>query len=213
MATALFTQAKFEAMAGRLEDARPRIEEARSMLEDVALTVWLAGPLTQMSAWVKLYSGDAEGAEEELRWGVETLERIGELAWLPTVAGILAEALYAQGRLDEAEEAVSQGQASASPDDAYSQGILKAVQGKVDARAGRGQSAEKLAREAVAAVAETDFLFLQAFTATALGEVLLLLGRGEEAAEVLAEAIGFAKKKGHVLGARHARALRASVAG
>src|SRR6266545_1639831 len=34
MATALFTQAKFEAMAGRLEDARPRIEEAATALEE-----------------------------------------------------------------------------------------------------------------------------------------------------------------------------------
>ncbi len=213
MATALFTQAKFEAMAGRLEDARPRIEEARAMLEDVALTVWLAGPLTQMSAWVKLYSGDAQGAEEELRWGVETLEQIGELAWLPTVAGILAEALYAQGRLDDAEAAIAQGQASASPDDAYSQGILKAVQAKVDARAARAESAEKLAREAVAAVAETDFLFLQAFAAAALGEVLLLLGRGEEAATALEEAIAFAEQKGHAVGVQQARALQASIAG
>jgi class 3 adenylate cyclase/tetratricopeptide (TPR) repeat protein len=213
MATALFTQAKFEAMAGRLKEARPRIEQARAMLEDVALTVWLAGPLTQMSAWVKLYSDDPEGAEQELRWGVETLEQIGELAWLPTVAGILAEAVYAQGRLADAEAAVSLGQASASPDDAYSQGILKAVQAKIDARAGRAESAEKLAREAAAAVAETDFLFLQAFTAMALGEVLTLLGRGEEAAQALDEAIAFAERKGHAVGVEQARALHSSIAG
>jgi class 3 adenylate cyclase/tetratricopeptide (TPR) repeat protein len=210
MATALFTQAKFEAMAGRLEDARPRIEEARSMLEDLALTVWLAGPLTQMSAWVKLYSGDAEGAEEELRWSVETLQQIGELAWLPTVAAILAEAIYAQGRLEDAAEAVSVGQESASPDDAYSQGLLKAVQAKVDARDGRVESAEQLARDAVAAVAETDFLFLQAFTAMALGEVLMLLGRTDEADAALEEAIAIAERKGHAVTARKARALQTS---
>jgi class 3 adenylate cyclase/tetratricopeptide (TPR) repeat protein len=212
MATALFTRAKFEAMAGRLEEARPRIEEARTMLEDVALTVWLAGPLSQMSAWVKLYSGDAAGAEEELRWAVETLEQIGELAWLPTVAGILAEALYAQGRLDDAAAAVAQGQASASPDDAYSQGILKAVQAKVDARAGRAETAETLAREAVAAVAETDFLFLQAFTAAALGEVLAVIGRPEEAAAALDEAVALAERKGHAVGVEQAQAMRASFA-
>jgi class 3 adenylate cyclase/tetratricopeptide (TPR) repeat protein len=213
MATALFTEAKFEAMAGRLEDAQPRIEEARAMLEDVALTVWLAGPLTQMSAWVKLYAGDPEGAEKELRWGVETLEEIGELAWLPTVAGILAEAIYVQGRLDEAAAAVSLGQASAGPDDAYSQGLLKAVQAKIDARAGRGDSAEQLAREAVAAVAETDFLFLQAFTAMALGEVLMLLGRADAAEVALDKAIALAERKGHAVTAERARALLASVAG
>jgi class 3 adenylate cyclase/Flp pilus assembly protein TadD len=212
MATALFTRGILEAMAGRGEDARPLIEEARSMLEDVALTVWLAGPHTQMSAWVKLYSGEAESAEEELRWGVETLERLGELAWLPTVAAILAEALYAQGRLAEAEAAVAKGQGCAGSDDAYSQGLLKAVQAKIDARAGRGESAEQLARDAVAAVAETDFLFLQAFTAMALGEVLMLLGRADEAEVTLDEAIAVAERKGHAVTARQARALQTSVA-
>ena len=212
MATALFTRGIFEAMAGRVQDARPLIDESRSMLEDVAVTVWLAGPHTQMSAWVKLYSGDAESAEEELRWAVETLERFGEHAWLSTVAAILAEALYAQGRLAEAEAVVAKGQGFAGSDDAYSQGLLKAVQAKIDARAGRGESAEQLAREAVAAVAETDFLFLQAFTAVALGEVLGVLGRGNEATEALDEAIAFAEKKGHAFGVEQARALYSSIA-
>jgi tetratricopeptide (TPR) repeat protein len=213
MATALFTRGILEAMAGRVQDARPLIDEARSMLEDVVVTVWLAGPHTQMSGWVKLYSGDAESAEGELRWGVETLERFGELAWLSTVAAILAEALYAQGRLAEAEAVVAKGQGFAGSDDAYSQGLLKAVQAKIDARAGREESAEQLAREAVAAVAETDFLFLQAFTAVALGEVLGLLGRGNEATEALDEAIAIAEKKGHAVVVEQARALRSSIAG
>jgi class 3 adenylate cyclase/tetratricopeptide (TPR) repeat protein len=210
MATALFTRGIFEAMAGRVDDARPLIDEARSMLEDVAVTVWLAGPHTQMSAWVRLYSGDAESAEEELRWAVETLERFGELAWYSTVAAILAEALYAQGRLAEAREVVAKGQGFAGSDDAYSQGLLKAVQAKVDARAGRVESAEQLAREAVAAVAETDFLFLQAFTAMALGEVLMLLGRPDEADAALEEAIAIAERKGHAVTAGKARALQTS---
>jgi hypothetical protein len=115
--------------------------------------------------------------------------------------------------LEDAEAAVAQGQACASPDDAYSQGILKAVQAKIDARAGRAESAETLAREAVAAVADTDFLFLQAFTAAALGEVLLLVGRSDEAVVALDDAVAFAERKGHAVGAEQARALRASAAG
>jgi ATP/maltotriose-dependent transcriptional regulator MalT len=95
------------------------------MLDDIALTVWMAGPLTQMAAWIELLAGDAAAAERQLRWGLDTLKQIGELSWLSTVAGILAEALYAQGRDEEAEEFIQVSAEAAGSDDAYSQGLFR----------------------------------------------------------------------------------------
>jgi hypothetical protein len=103
MSTALFTQGKLEAMRGRFDEARRLIAKARSILQEVALTVWLAGPLTQMAGWVHILAGDPASAERDLRWGATKLREIGELSWLSTVAGILAEAAYAQSRYDEVE--------------------------------------------------------------------------------------------------------------
>ena len=68
------------------------------------MTVWLAGPIAQFAGWVELLAGDFAKAERELRWGYDTLTAIGELSWLSTVEAILAEALYDQGRHDEAEQ-------------------------------------------------------------------------------------------------------------
>ena len=212
MATALFTQAKLEAMRGRFAEARDLIAQAKAMLEEVALTVWIAGPLAQMTAWVELLAGEPAAAERELRWGVDTLREIGEFAWLPTVAGILAEAVSVQGRDEEAEEIVTMGEETAGSDDAYSQGLLRSVRAKSLARRGQVEEAERLAREAVAVAEPTDFLFLQSFARTSLGEVLQLAGRDEEAGAVLAEAVDLAEQKGYVVGAGRARAFLEAVA-
>jgi len=81
MATALFTRAKFEAMRGEIAQARELVARARTLLEDIALTVWLAGPFTQMAAWVEILAGDHQTAEAQLRWGVETLPRSASLSF------------------------------------------------------------------------------------------------------------------------------------
>ena len=210
MATALFTRAKFEAMRGEIAEARALVARARTLLEDVALTVWLAGPFTQMAAWVEILAGDHETAEAQLRWGVDTLREIGEFAWLPTVAGIFAEAVYLQGRYDEADEIVTVGEETAGSEDAYSQALLRSVRAKSLARRGRVDEAEPLAREALTLLEPTDFLFLQAFSRASLGEVLLLAGRESAPAELEAAA-RLAEAKGYIVGARQMRALLAEV--
>ena len=207
MSTALFTRGKFEAMRGRFDDGRGLIAQARAMLDDVALTVWMAGPLTQMAAWIELLAGDAAAAERQLRWSVETLKQIGELSWLSTVAGILAEALYAQGRDEEAEEFIQVCAETAGSDDAYSQGLLRSVRAKILARRGEADEAERLGREAVEISEATDFLFLQAFTLASLGEALLLVGRRDDGERVLADSIRVCEQKGFVVGAKRAREL------
>ena len=65
-----------------LEEARRLIAQAKALLQEIALTVWLAGPFAQFAGWVELLAGDPAAAERELRLGLEKLEEIGELAWL-----------------------------------------------------------------------------------------------------------------------------------
>jgi tetratricopeptide (TPR) repeat protein len=209
MSAALFSWGNLEAMRGNFEESRLRIAQARSALEDVALNVWIAGPLTEMSALAELWAGDAASAERELRWGVETLQRMGELAWLPTIAGILAESVYVQGRLSEAEAFIQLGEETAGSDDAYSQGLLRSVRAKILAREGRAEEAVGLAREAVEIARPTDFLFLQSFVSDGLGEVLEAAGLTEEADAALAEAIRLSEQKGFLVGAQASRSRRA----
>jgi tetratricopeptide (TPR) repeat protein len=208
MSTALFTQGKLEAMRGRPEVGRELVGRARALLEEVALTMWTAGPMTQMAGWVELLADDPAAAERTLRPAVEELREIGELAWVSTNAGILAEAVYAQRRYEEAEEVLGAAEEVAGSDDAYSQALLRGIKAKLHAQRGRHDEAVRLGREAVGIAETTDFLFLQTFALSSLAEVLRIAGRGEEAEEALAETIRVAERKGFTVAAERARAER-----
>jgi tetratricopeptide (TPR) repeat protein len=209
MSTALFVMAKLEAMRGRFEEARNQIARARSTLEEISLPVWVAGPLIQMSGWVDILAGDPVAAERDLTWGVERLQKMGELAWLSTEAGILAEALYAQGRSDDVEARLRVVEEAAGSEDVYSQALLRGIKAKLLAGRGEPEEAERLGREAVAIAAPTDFLFIQSFALLSLGEALVIVGRGEAAREVLTQAREVCERKGYVVGSRRAEELLA----
>ena len=206
-ASALLAQAGFEAGLGRFGEARTLIGRARAILEEVALTVWLAGPLAQFAGWVELLVGDPERAERELRWGYDTLTEIGELSWLSTVAALLAEALCAQGRDEEAERFARASDDSSGAEDTYSHAMWRSVLAKVLARRGAAADAQRLAAEAVALADSTDFLHLRWHVRLRQAEVLRLLGRGQEARPILEEAVEVAEAKGNTVGAVWARSL------
>jgi tetratricopeptide (TPR) repeat protein len=207
MSVALSTMGTFEAMRGRFDEAKQLHERARSILREVALPGWM-GALTQNSGWAEILSGDPAAAERDLRWGVDTLRGIGELSWMSSTAAILAEALYAQEKLDDAEAFVRVSEESAGSEDTYSQSLLRSVRAKVLAQQGKAREAEALAREAVAIAEPTDFLFLQAWALISLGEVLERVGKSDEAKVVLADAVRICDRKGFVVGANLARAVR-----
>jgi class 3 adenylate cyclase/tetratricopeptide (TPR) repeat protein len=203
---ALSTWGALEAMRGRFDRARELCARAKSILQEVSLPGWM-GALTQMSGWVEILAGDPIAAEEDLRWGVEILRGIGELSWLSTTAAILAEAMYAQGRLEEAESFVRVSEEAAGSDDTYSQPLLRSVKAKVLARRGRADEAERLMREAIVITEPTDFLFLKGTVLRSFAEILNMAGRRNEAEPVLVEAIRMSEQKGDVIGVEQARAM------
>jgi tetratricopeptide (TPR) repeat protein len=207
MSTALFVQAEFEAGMGRSEEAREHIARAKALLQEVAATVWMAGPLAQFTGLVELWAGDPIAAERELRWGYETLSEIGEMGWLPTVVDILAESLHVQGRYEDAEALTKTSEETAGTEDLYSQVLRRAVLAKVWARSDRLEEAERVARESVAISEKTDFVQLRARALMALGEVLQLGGRPAESRTAFEEARRLFDMKGYAMGARRAEDL------
>jgi ATP/maltotriose-dependent transcriptional regulator MalT len=205
VASALIAKAVFEAGLDQIDESRSCIAEAKALLSEAALTVWLCGPLAQFAGWAELLLGDAEAAERELRAGYDVLSEIGEVAWLSTVAAILGEAVYRQGRLDEAEELANVSESVTAPDDVYSHVTWRCVRAKVQARRGEGEAAERLAREAVDLADTGDFLHLQWYALMTRAEVLQLLGSGREAGEAAKLAVAVAERKGSIVGARIGR--------
>jgi class 3 adenylate cyclase/tetratricopeptide (TPR) repeat protein len=209
LSTALFVQAELKAGLGRFDEALELIARSKALLDELALTVWIAGPLTQFAGWVDLWRGDPAAAERQLRWGHEALSEIKEMAWLPTVDGILAEAIYAQGRLDEANDLAVMIAQSAGSEDVYSQLLWRGVRAKVLAVRGSVDDAERLARESVTLVDGTDFLHGHWYAWMTLGEVLQRAGRADEGQIAVSNAIKAAEEKGHLVRARLATQLGA----
>jgi len=203
VASALLARALFEAGLGRFDVARTGIADAKALLQEVALTPWLAGPLAQFAGWTELLAGNPVAAARELRWGYETLREIGELSWLSTLTAILAESLYAQGRDDEAEPLALESEASAGAEDVYSHALSRSVRAKVLARRGLEAEADRLAADAVVRADATDFLHLRWHVRMSREEVLRLAGR--DAGSVLREAVALANRKGSTVGAARAR--------
>ena len=106
-------------------------------------------PCSFSSGRVELLAGDAAAAERELRRGYDYFSRLGERYLLSSVAGLLAEALGAQGRLDEAEALSRETEALAAEDDVEAQTLWRSTRAKVLAsprRARRGRGARARGR-------------------------------------------------------------------
>jgi class 3 adenylate cyclase/tetratricopeptide (TPR) repeat protein len=209
MSSALFSQALLEAGLGHFEQASELFGRARALLEEVALPVWIAGPLTQCIGWAELLEGNPAAAERELRRGYETLTTIGEVTLLSTVAGMLAEAIYAQGRYQEAECFTQISEESAGAEDVYTHVLWRSVRAKVLAQQGKTSEALQLACESATLVEATDSLHLRWHTLMSQAEVLRLAGRIPEAEAPLHGAIDAAEQKGNIVAVRLSReALR-----
>jgi len=200
-ALCLATLAHLEASRGNFELARELITRGRQMMRELGLTVLAAGT-SHTDGYIGLVAGDPIEAESGLREGFEELERLGEKAYLSTSAAYLAEALYQQGRLDEAERFTQISEETADPSDLASHIGWRSVRGKILARRGRLDEGERLARDAVSLSEGTDFLDTTADSLMHLAEVLELAGRLDEARGSVSRAIALYERKGSVLADR-----------
>jgi len=193
-------------------------EEARALVaRDKALSEELGRPLAAARASVaygslELLLGDPEAAEVELRAGYEQLTALGERSALNNVASLLAQALYLQGRDDEASGLTEVAERCAPPEDLSAQVMWRGPRAKIMARRGQGAEADELAQEAVALSRRTDSLNLQGDALMDAAEVLRLNGNPDEAAAHLRKAINAYDRKGNRTAARTARRVLAGLA-
>jgi tetratricopeptide (TPR) repeat protein len=204
--TALIGEATFKAMQGRFEEARQEMTAGRSIYRELGFALHWAGS-AMLSGRLELLAGDPARAERELREGYETLERLGETGYLSTVVALLAEAVRAQGRLEEAVQLSEASERASAPDDFDSQATWRNVRARALAQQGALAEAERLARESVALLEPTDFLVNRAESHGALADVLRLCGRPEEAAAALEEALRLYQRKGDLVSAARSRTL------
>jgi class 3 adenylate cyclase/tetratricopeptide (TPR) repeat protein len=184
------------------------IAEGMSMIVDLGMRIFAAGLVAN---WIWNVTDDSVVAEAQLRESYEALLEAGDKAVLGTVAASLGEALYRQGRYEEAEEMVRVGEETAAADDIYLQVFWRAVRAKVLASRELFGAGEALAREAVALAYESEYVDGRGEAQLALAEVLRLAGRPGEAAEAIEEACALYEAKGDVLHVDRARTLLAEL--
>ena len=198
-ATCSVERAVLEAMRGDIETARELLAEGRRTIEEAGLTLWDALN-AQETYLVEQLAGTPGAAAETLRQSYETLEEGGERAYLSTIAGFLAHALYAEDEDEEAERFSRESEQAASPDDVVSQVVWRTARAKILARRGELEAAEALAREAVRIGEPSDLLGTRADALCDLAEVLALAGRREESRAALDDASELYERKGNVTG-------------
>jgi ATP/maltotriose-dependent transcriptional regulator MalT len=102
---------------------------------------------------------------------------------------VTAEALYAQGRLDEAQQLTAEAEAATTPGDVDAQARWRAAQAKLLARRGEFAAAWQLAAEAVALISATSYAVRLAQTLEASAEVSRLAGAPGQAEASLRQAL------------------------
>jgi class 3 adenylate cyclase/tetratricopeptide (TPR) repeat protein len=204
VAWAVNALALLHAMRGEFELSEQLVREANETLHQLGT---LHSSVSHIEALVRLLAGDAAAAEATLRSGIDALESMNARDLLATTTAMLAQAVYAQGRPQEAAELCRMAADAAGRDDIVTQVIWRGVKAKVRAAEGRFDQAEALAREAIALVEPTDLLSHHGDAMLDLAEVLRARGRTSDAERAIRTGLSLYERKGNAGAASRARAL------
>jgi tetratricopeptide (TPR) repeat protein len=200
-----------EALDGRIDEGRRRVDEAASTYEEIGEVYSLANNSGRLLGRIELFSGDPAAAERAFRHCCAELERMGDRASLATVAAELADALYQQGRFDEAGEWLDLAEKHSPADDVSAQYSWRRVRAKLLARTGELAAAETLGLESADFAEHTDALNDRADVLIGLAEILQLAGQSEAAAARIEQALALCEQKGNVVTARQARVMLSAI--
>jgi class 3 adenylate cyclase/tetratricopeptide (TPR) repeat protein len=203
-AGAIRSMGVLNAMRGRIDQGRELVRESAQVLEDNGLTL-RATFVSEAIGFIETLAGDHAAAERALRAAHDEVSRLGELGYQATAAALLAHAICAQERFDEAEEYCRIAREVGAEDDFATQVLWRSAQAKVLAARGQHAEAADLARAAVELAEDTDDTNMCADSLMDLAQVLAAVGDSAERADVLRRAAALYERKGNVVSADLAR--------
>jgi tetratricopeptide (TPR) repeat protein len=195
--------ANLEAMRGNLDAARARLAVTDTFVASHGGGSWPDRAVAM--AAVELQAGRPDEAVAVLEAALAVSRGHGEDAWTATLDAFLADVCLEQGLVGEALELSTTAARLASQDDVVAQTGWRRARARALARSGDIEEAERLAREAVALLADGDAVTEQAETLICLAEVLHRAGRAVEAEEASAAAYALFTTKGNSSGLERAR--------
>jgi len=176
------------AYAGRFAEARAALARCRSLLTAAGARLALART-ADAAGHIELAAGDPAAAERCWREGYEAFSAMGARGYRSTLASLLAEALYLQERLDEAQQMTETAETLSTPDDFETQAWWRATRAKLLARHRQFPAARQLITEAEALILPTCFTRLKAHLLVAKAEVNQLAGDRDQAQDSLHAAL------------------------
>ena len=196
------TRAYLAAIQGQADEVSRLIDRSERAMHDADEWIWLFPVYVAM---VALWQGKPAHAERRLRPAYEQFISLEEKSHFCSVATILGQAVYAQGRYDEAYELAQDAAKAARPNDVHSHIVSRGTTAKVLAQRGELGAAEELGREAVAFAEESDFLESHGGALMDLAEVLHMARREDEAHALVERALRLFEEKGNVVAASRGR--------
>jgi hypothetical protein len=205
-----YAEASVRAIMGALHGQRCAFDDGRRLIAEAARDYeqlgwsWLVASVCEsLLGGLELLAGDYVAAERALAVAASA----PDAEHSPWRLARLAEAVYAQGRIDEARALCRECAVAVGRDDSMTQAMWRAVDAKALAASGDAAAGEELARAAIALLEDTDGLNYKAKVRADLAVVLQIAGRFAEAADVARAALELYRRKGNVAGARAVRRL------
>jgi predicted ATPase len=198
--------AHLTAMRGEFNDARKLYREGAAAISEVAGEGWHFAWTSLSSSRVEMLAGDDAEAERLLRRGAELLDRMGERYLLATVTALLARAVCAQGRLEDALALTVRAEELAGGDDVETQAEWRAVRARVLARTGDVTEAAVLAQDALQLLLPTDSAGMKVESLLDLAAVFVEVG-DDRAAWAAGEARDLSQHKGNIVAVAAAQEL------
>ena len=179
-AQALASSGDFAIYREDYDEAQRQLEEARPLYEEAGVDSSLGRVLYRLAV-VAWYQGDLDQAERLSRDSIRTLAPLEDRGTLCEAQRWLAEVLLAKGKVDEAERYAEAALDTVGPQDMSSRASTRSTLARVRSAQGRSTEAEKLLREAVDIIDETEYCAFGRETLEALAQLLRDGGRADEA--------------------------------
>jgi class 3 adenylate cyclase/tetratricopeptide (TPR) repeat protein len=199
----LIVRSQFLAMLGRFDEAWPNARQASDRLRELAAGPHAGGEYTL--AEIAALDGKHALAAEYMEQYCDYLAEHGQQGLLSTFSPWLGRILCTLGRFDEAASRSELGRELGDEHDVLTQSLWRQVRARVDSHRGRHEDAERLAREAVAMIEQTDALNFQAAAHADLADVLAAAGRTAEAVAALEQALDRYERKRNASAAAQVR--------
>ncbi len=193
LAEALVWRAELALMLRRADASRQLAQAARGYATEQGFPLF-AGMAEIMEGQSLVVEGEAEGGREHIVRGIERYTRTGSQLILPRFLGWLAEALGAEGRVDEALATLLDALERAEVgDERWCQAELQLTHGKLLLRLDAPDLAlvERRFLEALDTASRQQAKSLELRAATSLAGVLAEQDRGPEARALLGQVLGW----------------------